>query len=392
MKSMPPVGLWMLLTIVGGCLSVSVAPAAALKDAASLNTGFVDELFGQPKVFVLKIDVPPASLEQLKANPSEYVKATLRESDKIYSDIGLRIRGGKAFRSIELTPSLVVKFNEFISGTRFHGHSRIFLGNSEDDPSYLKKAIGGEVFRAANAPAPKISWARLTLNGNDAGLYLIEQAVNREFLSDYFEKTKGNLYEGSNADVDQKLEQDGGSRDKEQSDLKALAEAARENDPAQRLKNLETVLDLDRFVSFAAAEVLTSHHKGYTLDLNNYRVYHNPVSDKMVFIPHDLDDLFARPQMPAVPEWKGLVARAVFETPEGQRRYRARLGQLLETVGKAETLQARVNELSRILRPLLPRNAPELRTFDGAVAQLSERISERVRYLSQDLKKAPASK
>src|SRR5207247_1606771 len=104
----------------------------------------------------------------------------------------------------------------------------------------------------------------------------------------------------------------------EQADLKKLAEAAREADPAARLKKLDALLDLDRFISFAAAEILVWHYSGYSMARNHYRIYHDPPTDRMVFIPHGLDQLFSKANAPLVPEWKGLVSKAVLANPEGQ--------------------------------------------------------------------------
>ena len=65
----------------------------------------------------------------------------------------------------------------------------------------------------------------------------------------------------------------------------------------------------------AAAEVLMCHHDGYTMDKNEYRIYHDPASGQLVFLPHGLDRLFAKADEPLIPDWKGLVAKAVLTTP-----------------------------------------------------------------------------
>jgi len=374
-----------------GALTVLLAGPGRLTSAEPPRPApEVDELFDRPRVLPLKIEIPGPSLEELKKEPKKYVKANVREGDKTYAEVGIRMKGSGSFQSIEKKPSLSIKFNEFVTGALFHGHSRILLDSSAPDPSYLMAAIGGEIFRAANVPAPKISFAQVELNGQNLGLYVLEQAVNRDFLSEYFQKTKGNLYEGDNADVNEKLDRDGGEKSQEQPDLRALASAAREGDPATRLKKLSGVLDLDRFISLAAVDVFTWNQSGYTLGRNNYRVYHDPNSNLMVFIPHGLDELFGKTGGALMPEWKGLVAKAVFETQEGQRRYREQMARLLGTAFKPEPQQAKINELSGKIRPIVTRDANAVKAFDTATAQLRERIAERARYIDQQLKTQPA--
>ena len=75
------------------------------------------------------------------------------------------------------------------------------------------------------------------------------------------------------------------------------------------------VLDLDRFISFVAVEVILWHRKGYPMKQNNYRVYNNPASGQMVFLAHDFDELFGQVDGPIDPVWKGLVAESVLSTP-----------------------------------------------------------------------------
>src|SRR2546423_11566998 len=289
-------------------VATSLGLGAEAKASSKTNSPSQDELFSQPKVLQLKIEIPTANLGALKKEPKAYVKGTLREGDKVYTDVGIRLKGNAPWQGQENKPSLAVKFNEFKAGVHFHGHSKIMLDNAHQDPTCLSAAIGSEIFRAAAVPAAKVTFARVEFNGRDAGLYVVEQAINREFLAEHFKKSKGNLYEGTHSDVTDQLAKDSGDSSTDQGDVKKLASAAREADPAQRLNKLAAVLDMDRFISFLAVEALTWHHNGYVMARNNYRLYHDPNTDRMVFIPHSLDMLFSKPSGPLTPEWKGVVA------------------------------------------------------------------------------------
>ncbi len=89
---------------------------------------------------------------------------------------------------------------------------------------------------------------------------------------------------------------------------------------------------MDHFVAFMAMEVMLGHRDGYCLARNNYRVYHDLDSGKMVFFPHGMDQLFGNPDAPWQPHMAGLVAKAVMETTEGNRRYRASFASLLTNI------------------------------------------------------------
>jgi spore coat protein H len=354
------------------------------------NSASAGDLFAQPQVYRLKIDLSPAAEQALQRDARTYVKATVREGDKVYSDVGLRLKGNASFQTLDKKPSLALKFNEFVHGQDFHKRSKILLNNAHQDPSYLCEAIAGEIFRNAGVPAAKVTFALVQLNGREIGLYVMSEAANREFLSQYFSKSKGNLYEGVNTDVGDKLEKDSGDGSEDQYDLKSLAVAAKDPDAAQRLKRLESLLDLDRFISFIAVEVMIGHHEGYAMARNNYRIYHDPASGRMVFIPHGLDNLFATPDAPLSPEWKGLIAKAVLESPEGKRRYRERMTKLLASVFQPATLQTRIDALAAKVRPALAeRNEAAAKTFDSALTQLRYRVAQRAGILEQALSGPP---
>ena len=375
-----------------GLVTLSLAAAGEKSEKPEGASG-QDDLFAQPKVWRLKIELPPAAQEALRKDPKTYVKATLREGTVTLADVGVRLKGNGSFQGLDQKPSLAIKFHEFTPGQKFHGVSKVLLNNSRQDPTCLCEALGGEVFRAAGVPAARVTFARVELNGRDAGLYTLVEAANRDFLSQHFKKSKGNLYEGSNNDVTDKLDKDSGDAATEQTDLKALATATKEPDPAQRWRKLAALLDVERFISFAAAEVITWHHDGYTMDRNNYRIYHDPASDQMVFLPHGLDQLFGKADGPLIPDWKGLVAKSVLSTPTGQARYLEKMSSLLNTVFKADALQARVNELSAMIRPSLAETSSgQTKAFDDAVTKLREHIARRATFIGQQLKALPPAK
>jgi len=373
-----------IFVILGTILTLVHADAATSSKTPKVD---VNELFKEPRVLEVKIEIPPASLESLKTDPHKYVRGIVREGSKVFNDAGIRLKGSGTFQSLEKKPSLIIKFNEFISGVRFHGHSKLVFDNARQDPSYVCEVIGGELFRFAGVPAPRSTFARVSLNGQDAGLYVLSEAVNKEFLAQYFSRTKGNLYEGSKSDVTDKLEKDSGDESKDQKDLQALAAAAKEPDSALRLKKLSSVLEIDRFVSFTATEVFAWHHDGYTMDQNNYRIYNDPGSNHMVFIPHGYDQLFGKPKGPLFPEWKGLVAKSLLATPEGKAKYRERMSVLLTTAFSPDTITKRIDQFAAAIRPVVTRDPATVQAFDAAIAQLKDRVAQRAAFVSEELKK-----
>jgi spore coat protein H len=385
------IALLTLQLVLAVTTSVFAAEPKGSKTARNSSPG--EDLFAAPRVLRLKLEISAEGLEALRKDPKRYVKATLKEGEQTYSDVGVRVKGSAPFEGLEKKPSLAFKFNEFVKDQEFHGRGRILLSNAHKDPTFMCEAIGGEVFRGMGVPASKVTYAVIEAGGKDLGLYVVSEAANKDFLSQHFKKSKGNLYEGSSNDITDKLEKDGGDSSTDQSDLKALAAALKETDLAERTRRAGPLLDMERFAAFAAVEVLAGHHDGYTMDKNNYRIYNDPASGQMVFLPHGLDQLFAKSDEPLIPEWKGLVAKAVLTSPTGQRLYLEKMAALLAGAGKAEVILRQITELSALIRPVIAgRDAAAAKAFDDAVAKLRTSVAARTAFLDQQLKSQATSK
>jgi hypothetical protein len=126
-------------------------------------------------------------------------------------------------------------------------------------------------------------------------------------------------------------------------------------------------------------EVLSGHRDGYCLARNNYRIYHDPASDRFIFLPDGMDQLFGRADFPVGPHMAGIVAKAVRETQEGREAYRKRLAQVFTNCFKAEELVHRARGWSEAIAPNLTR--AEARSLRQETDDLCKRIRERIIYV-----------
>ena len=167
-------------------------------------------------------------------------------------------------------------------GQRYSGVSKLMLNNAKEDDTYLGEFISTQLCREAGLPAARVTHARVILNGRDLGFYVVVEAMNKDFLRQHFKDPSGQLYEAFMRDIHQTLELDSGE-DIGQMDLRALLAAANEPSARKRLEALRRHLDVDRFVTFIAMEMLLAHWDGYAgFNRNNYRIYHDPLSDRLV--------------------------------------------------------------------------------------------------------------
>jgi spore coat protein H len=283
-----------------------------------------------------------------------YVKCTVREGTKSYTNVAIRLKGGPgSFRPIQDKPAFTLNFEKFAPGQRFHGLKKIHLNNSVQDRTYQHERIARELFDAAGVPVPRAGNAWVNLNDRELGMYVLLEGVNKQFLKRYFKDVSGNLYDGhSGSEVTQNMRMNSGDT-REWERLHDLARATQEPDVEKRYNALQKTLDLERFYTFVATELILGHWDGYTMNRNNWRIYHDKDSDRMVFIPHGMDQVLGRRYRIFPENSQALVVRSVFEIPEARKRYRERFAEIATNIFNIDVMVARAQEVGAKIQAAL---------------------------------------
>ena len=166
-----------------------------------------------------------------------------------------------------------------------------------------------------------------------------------------------------------------------------MAEARRDPNGDKRFAALDKLVDLDKLVTMAALQVIATDWDGYCRNRNNYRLYFDP-KGKAVFIPHGMDQMFQNPGEGVWHGWGGLIARSVLETPEGKKRYIAKLKEMTEKVFVLDKLYKRIDEF-------VPRGKTALATVDknwangweNEIRNYKERLKQRSEVLKREIPK-----
>lgn len=383
-----------LIAMFCACLG-STGLLAKDKKAAVANSE-ADAIFSNDLLPKLEITIDETSLQALRKARWEFgpqsdritVKVTVQEGTTTYTNVALHLKGSAgSFRPIDDHPALTLNFNKFAEGQRFHGLSKISLNNSVQDPTYTSEQTSREVFLRAGVPVPRAGHAQVTLNGRNLGLYVLVEGWDKDFLRRHFKNVKGNLYDGGFLkDIDQDLSVNSGDKPDDHTALHALVAAVREKNPAKRQELLEKTLDVDRFLTYVALEVMLWDWDGYPLHKNNWRIFHDQSTGKMVFMPHGLDQMFWKPQGPVLPGMESLVGNAVLNIPAFRQRYFERLRELNGKAFNATELAARVGAVAAKVRPVLASiNAAQAAEQDQRVANYQNAILMRGKSLDRQL-------
>ena len=350
--------------------------------------------FSAPKAHTFGIQIPPDELAKLRKDNRAYVKCDVTVDEGLLTtECGIHLKGGAgSFRGLDDKPALTLSFGKFNEGQKLSGIHKLHLNNSVQDPSFMTENVCGWLFDRAGVPAPKVTWGRVKLNGRDLGFFVVKEGYAKDFIHRYFDDATGNFYDGGFCqDIDAKKQRTSGEKPDDQRDLKELAQAASEKDLAKRWDLLNQRLDVDRFAAFTVLEIFTSHWDGYTQNRNNYRLYHDPGSDKLVFIPSGMDQMFGGGQNALRPrELNGMVSSGFMQTPPGRALYEQRAQELFTKVFKLDDLLAHLDEINAVIQPGIAAISPEAaREHRNQVSALRSRLVERHRAIARQLSAPP---
>jgi len=284
----------------------------------------------------------------------------------------VRKKGGLGSLS-RLRPSLVIDLDRNVPDQAVHGVSRLTLNNDRSDPAHNRQCMAYELFTRAGLPASRCNLAHVVVNGADLGTFSNVEPIRKPLLRRLFGDDSGNLYEGredgdfSDALVDRfQLKTNETTNDR--SDLHAVVRALAADD-ASVVSELEALIDLDGFRRFWALETLTGNWDSYSGNTNNFFVYHDPTSDRLVFLPWGTDTAFTGGSIVDAYNQTltvyatGALANRLYNLPDERERFRALLGELNDTLWDAGTLESRLDELAALSTDAWPGAVEAQRQF-----------------------------
>ncbi len=322
-----------------------------------------DTLRHQTRTFEdVMAEIEEYGLSRPFANIYTWFSGTVTVDGETHSNVGVRKKGFLGSQS-DTKPALKLRFDKYVDDRSLGGViERMTLNNSIQDASMVNTCLTYQIFAAAGSPSPRCNFATVTVNGKNLGLYVHTEEIKKPFLTRHFNNAEGNLYEGTVSDftpdfrgtLEKKTNEDAD----EWSDIDAVVAALQ--DPSDGgLEALAKAVDLDRFLSFWATEVLVGHWDGYAGDRNNYHFYREP-DGTFVFIPWGVDDTFHLKDDPnpfdniSNPPPSVLALSAIpnrlYSNADWRLKYVVRLKELLDTAWNEDELLASVDQMAAIVQ------------------------------------------
>jgi spore coat protein H len=318
-----------------------------------------------------------------------WVKGDVTFDGKTFKDVGIRYKGNYTFMATaqSLKKSLKFDLNKHVEEQKLDGLTMLNFHCGVSDPSRAREALSYAFFRDAGVPAPRTSFAELTLtvpgkyDKEFVGVYTLVEQVNKGFLKRHFKDGKGMLLKpeglhggpphlGANWKAyEDRYKPKNSPTDEQKKRLIDFTKLINSGSDDAFAKEIGSYLDIEAFLKFIAANALLSNLDSYLGYGHNYYLYLVPGTNKFVFIPWDLDLSLATWPAAGTPEQQvqlsinhphagqnKLIDR-LFAIKEHKEKYLAIIKDLTATSFTRKKLAESLDEIEKALREPMAKEA-----------------------------------
>ncbi len=234
-----------------------------------------------------------------------YLPAQLTYEGQVLDSIGVRYKGNSSYNGSRRTPKkpLKFKFDKFKKGQTFYGVKELNFSNCFKDPSFMREKIGYDIIRKY-VPAPRATYANISIDGMLLGFYVQVEQVDKTFLARHFINDTDNLYKAT--DKGSNLAYLGPDKSKytfglelktnedldDWSGLMTMLEKLKNTPSAVFQDTMANYLNQDQCCRLLAFNMVLSNFDSYTGSGRNFYLYDDSLSGQFQMIPWDLNETF----------------------------------------------------------------------------------------------------
>ncbi|KAI8339461.1 coth protein-domain-containing protein [Chlamydoabsidia padenii] len=268
------------------------------------------------------------------------------------------------------------------------GYEKLKLRALRTDPSYVREILCYEMMDSMGLPASGASYARVIINNQPIGLFLVVE----HYLDNWYENEFGNgkplvpgrgiVYQGTGGNSDlaywgdnltkydgpYKIEKDAdANHQKNGTDkfarvmelTKFLSQAPTTNDHAVKVWNEH--IDMDSVIRTMVVEIVAGFSDGFIANADNYFLYDNLVEKRFTFLENDFDTTLGSTLVKLADQWSGNYSRypgfslrpltqKMIQVPEFKSQFEHLLYNASQQLIHPNVTNARIDDLVRMIR------------------------------------------
>lgn len=365
----------------------------------------------------------PGQPGMMNAENPMWASGTVTFNGETWTNVGVRFKGNSSlvssWSSGSLKLPLKLDFDQYedtapeTTDQRFYGFKQLSFANGFGDSTYMREVVAYELLDQAGLAAAHTAYYNIVLDYGegpvDMGLYVAVEVVDDTVIDRAYGDDSGNIYEadgaaaslaaGTQGQIESSFQKENHTDESDWSDVEALYATLnsdlRTSDPAAWRAQLESLFNVDDFLTWLALKTTLQHWDSYGSMSHNYYLYHDPETDQLDFISWDHNQVLGGQPGGQGGRGGGPSRATSFDLAEvgddwpliryllDDTVYQARYVEALRTVDtlfNADTLTARYQQLSTLIEPVLAES--ERGAFQSAVDSLTQTTRERDEALS----------
>lgn len=182
----------LLLTVLfinGKSLGITAVSAAA---------GYESKLFDTATVHTINIVMDDWDAFLETCTNEEYSACTVIIDEEVYKNVAIRAKGNTSLTQVASYGndrySFKIEFDHYDNSGSYYGLDKLCLNNIIQDNTYMKDYLTYQMMSAFGVASPLCSYAYITVNGEDWGLYLAVEGVEEAFLQRNYGQDYDELY------------------------------------------------------------------------------------------------------------------------------------------------------------------------------------------------------
>ena len=199
----------LILTALIGCTNTDDAEK-------TVKMGYENRLFDTSRVHTIDIVIDDWDKFIENCENEEYVNCAVVIDNEAYKNVGIRAKGNTSLSNVSASDgerySFKIEFDQYQTGNTYHGLDKLCLNNVIQDNTYMKDYLVYQMMNEFGVASPLSSYAYITVNGEDFGLYLAVEAVEESFLTRNYGSNYGELYKPDGMNMGKKDDGNAGDR------------------------------------------------------------------------------------------------------------------------------------------------------------------------------------
>lgn len=152
-------------------------------------------LFDNTKVHTIDIVMDDWDEFTANARSEEYYTCSVVIDGEAFKNVAIRGKGNTSLSQVTNDRySYKIEFDHYDSTSTYYGLDKLALNNVIQDNTYMKDYLTYTMMNDMGVAAPLCSYAYITVNGEDWGLYLAVEGIEESFLQRNYGKDYGDLY------------------------------------------------------------------------------------------------------------------------------------------------------------------------------------------------------